>query len=314
MISRRHIRLKVMQSLYAYFISGNNDAQKAKNQLLQECDSIINLYLLIISLPCHIAEYSASFIEEQKNKYLASENDKKLSQNFQNNKLIKLILDDKSFMKRVNKVSILWKLNDHEIIRKIFLDIWKSDLYLDYININTPTFENDKLFLLNIFEKYIIDNDLLHHILEEESIYWMDDLPFVSNIIYSQIKSLDEQKNIKFYSSVFKNSDDNDFARNLLLETILNHKEYELIIKNKAKNWDLERIASMDHIILLMAFCEFLNFKEIPIKVTLNEYIEVAKYYSTSNSKGFINGILDKVIIDLKKKGKIKKTGRGLIE
>lgn len=314
MISRRHIRLKVMQSLYAYFIADKNDFQQAKDQLFKEFDSIINLYLLIISLPCHIAEYSIGFMEEQKNNHLASDNDKKLSQNFQNNKLIKVILDDKSFMKKVNKVSILWKLNDHEIIRKLFLDIWKSDIYKDYSNIITPTFENDQLFLLNIFEKYIIDHDLLHHILEEESIYWMDDLPFVSNIIYSQIKSLDEQKNIKFYSSVFKNSDDSDFARNLLLETIFNHKEYELIIKNKAKNWDLERIASMDHIILLMAFCELLNFKEIPIKVTLNEYIEVAKYYSTSNSKGFINGILDKVIIDLKKKGKIKKTGRGLIE
>ena len=314
MISRRHIRLKVIQSLYAYFIADKHDPQKAKDQFLKDCDSIINLYLLIFSLPYHIAEYSIGFIEEQKNNHLASNNVKKFSQNLQNNKLIKLIIDDKSFMKKINKVSILWKINDHEIIRKIFLDIWKSDIYLDYINIISPNFENDKLFLLNIFEKYIIDNNLLHHILEEESIYWMDDLPFVSNVIYSQIKSLDEQKNIKFYSSAFKNSDDSDFAKNLFIKTIYNHKEYELIIKNKAKNWDLERIASMDHIILLMAFCELLNFKEIPIKVTLNEYIEIAKYYSTIKSKGFINGILDKVVIDLKKKGKIQKIGRGLIE
>ncbi len=314
MINRRHIRLKVMQSLYAYFTSNNKDLEKAQKQMLKEFKDIATLYLLILSLPHILAQFSKVFLEEQKNKHFATDFDKGHSKKFENNKIVKLISEDKMLLKEMNKVSGFWKNNEYDLIRKLFVKIWKSDIYKDYCNASETTFEKDKEFLLSIFDKNIIEDELLHHILEEESIFWMDDLPFVGNIIYSQIKATKNEESRILFSTTFKNKDDNEFAKELLRKTILNHKEFEEVITKKAKNWDLERIATMDQILLMMALCELMYFAEIPVKVSLNEYIEVAKYYSTDKSKGFINGILDKVISEYRKSGKIKKVGRGLLE
>ena len=314
MINRRHIRLKVMQSLYAYFTSNNKDLEKAQKQMLKEFKDIGTLYLLILSLPHILAQFSKVFLEEQKNKHFATDFDKGHSKKFENNQIVKLISEDKMLLKEINKVSGFWKNNEYDLIRKLFVKIWKSDIYKDYCNASETTFEKDKEFLLSIFDKNIIEDELLHHILEEESIFWMDDLPFVGNIIYSQIKATKNEESRILFSTTFKNKDDNEFAKELLRKTILNHKEFEEVITKKAKNWDLERIATMDQILLMMALCELMYFAEIPVKVSLNEYIEVAKYYSTDKSKGFINGILDKVISEYRKSGKIKKVGRGLLE
>jgi len=314
MINRRHIRLKVMQSLYAYFTSNNKDLEKAQKQMLKEFKDIGTLYLLILSLPHILAQFSKVFLEEQKNKHFATDFDKGHSKKFENNQIVKLISEDKMLLKEMNKVSGFWKNNEYDLIRKLFVKIWKSDIYKDYCNASETTFEKDKEFLLRIFDKNIIEDELLHHILEEESIFWMDDLPFVGNIIYSQIKATKNEESRILFSTTFKNKDDNEFAKELLRKTILNHKEFEEVITKKAKNWDLERIATMDQILLMMALCELMYFAEIPVKVSLNEYIEVAKYYSTDKSKGFINGILDKVISEYRKSGKIKKVGRGLLE
>ena len=314
MINRRHIRLKVMQSLYAYFTSNNKDLEKAQKQMLKECENIATLYLLILSLPYILAQFSKVFLEKQKNKHFATDLDKNPSEKFENNQIVKLILADKMLLKEMDKVSGFWQNSEHDLIRKLFVKIWKSDLYKDYCNASETTFEKDKKFLLSVFGKNIIDDELLHHILEEESIFWMDDLPFVGNIIYSQIKATKNEESKICFSTTFKNKEDKEFAKKLLRKTILNHKEFEEVIRKKAKNWDLERIATMDQILLMMALCELMYFAEIPVKVSLNEYIEVAKYYSTNKSKGFINGILDKVIHEYKKSGKIKKVGRGLLE
>ena len=179
MINRRHIRLKVMQSLYAYFTSNNKDLEKAQKQMLKECENIATLYLLILSLPYILAQFSKVFLEEQKNKHFATDLDKNPSEKFENNKIVKLILEDKMLLKEMDKVSGFWQNSDHDLIRKLFVKIWKSDLYKDYCNASETTFEKDKKFLLSVFSKNIIDDELLHHILEEESIFWMDDLPFV---------------------------------------------------------------------------------------------------------------------------------------
>ena len=314
MINRRHIRLKVMQSLYAYFTCIDKDLTLAQKQMLKQCDSIAHLYLLLLSLPLALAQFSKDFLVQQKQKHFPTSADKNPSEKFSNNLLIKLITEDDILLSQIDKVSGFWLNNDHNLIRKLFVKIWKSDLYKDYCNTSETTFEKDKQFLLGIFDKNIIDDELLHHILEEESIFWTDDLPFVGNIIYSQIKATKNKESKICFSTTFKNKEDKEFAMKLLRKTILNHKEFEEVIRKKAKNWDLERIARMDQILLMMALCELMYFTEIPVKVSLNEYIEVAKYYSTNKSKGFINGILDKVISEYKKSGKIKKVGRGLLE
>ena len=156
---------------------------------------------------------------------------------------------------------------------------------------------------------HILNNHVLHHVLEENSIYWIDDLPFVATIIMGNFKlyKLANQK------SVFKNLSDKNFSKELFSGAILNNEDYEKVIIDKSKNWDLERIALMDQILIKMAFCEILNMEDLPVKVTLNEYIEISKYYSTTKSKMFVNGLLDNAINDFKSKNMIKKSAKGLL-
>ena len=212
-------------------------------------------------------------------------------------------------IKKLENFSAFWISNDHDIIRKIFMDIFKSKLYNDYLTENNESFKNDIKFFNNILNDIILNNKILHHILEEKSIYWIDDLPFVATIVMGNFKN----KKVINSRSVFKNSSDKDFAVELFKNTIKYDDDYEKIIIDKAQNWDLERIAVMDQLMIKMAFCEILNMPELPLKVSLNEYIEISKYYSTNKSKMFINGLIDNAINDFKKANKINKTGRGLL-
>lgn len=314
MINRRHIRLKVMQSLYAYFTSQEKDLAKAQKQMLKQIDSITQLYFILLSLLPALAHFSKVFLDEQKQKHFPTDSDINPNEKFANNELIALIQAEEKVSKQLEKVSGIWHNNDHDLIRKLFVEIWKSELYAQYIAQSETTFIQDQNFILSILNTFLFEDQLIHHILEEQSIYWLDDLPFVAQILFGEIKSANPKSSFAEIKDVFKNKDDKEFAKNLFTKTILNHQEFENIIIEKAKNWDLERIAIMDQILIKMALCELMYFDEIPVKVSLNEYIEVSKYYSTNKSKNFINGILDKVISEYKKSGKIKKVGRGLLE
>ncbi|OUV76022.1 MAG: transcription antitermination factor NusB [Flavobacteriales bacterium TMED123] len=314
MINRRHIRLKVMQSLYAYFTSKEKDLAKAHKQMLKQIDSITQLYFIVLSLLPALAHFSKVFLDEQKHKHFPTDSDINPNQKFANNELIALIQAEEKVSKQLEKVSGIWHNNDHDLIRKLFVEIWKSELYTQYIAQSETTFSQDQTFILSILNNFLFEDQLIHHILEEQSIYWLDDLPFVAQILFGKIKSANRKSSFAEIKDVFKNKDDKEFAKNLFTKTILNHHEFENVIIEKAKNWDLERIAIMDQILIKMALCELMYFDEIPVKVSLNEYIEVSKYYSTNKSKNFINGILDKVISEYKKSGKIKKVGRGLLE
>lgn len=303
-----------MQSLYAYFTLKDKDLEKAQKQMLKQIESIVHLYFILLSLPPALAQFSKLFLDEQKNKHFATYTDKNPNEKFTNNEMVKLISTSINSIRQIDKFSKIWKNNDYDVIRKLFIKIWKSDLYKEYIAENKTSFKADQTFILSVFNSFIFEDEFVHHILEEESIFWMDDLPFVANIIFSQIKLCDNDNFLPEKDGVFKNKEDKEFAKELFNKTIINHQEFQNIITEKAKNWDLDRIANMDQILIMMALCELIYFDEIPVKVTLNEYIEVAKYYSTSNSKSFINGILDKVISEYKKSGRIKKVGRGLLE
>ena len=314
MINRRHIRLKVMQSLYAYFTLKEKDSVKAQKQMLKQIESIIQLYFILLSLIPELAYFSNIFLEEQKNKHFPTDFDINPNEKFFQNKLVALILSDEKIKKQLKKASMIWHNNDHDLIRKLFIEIWQSDVYAQYINQSEERFSVDQSFVLAIFNDFVFEHKLVHHILEEESIYWLDDFPFVAQIICNQIRSSNKNSIFSEIKDVFKNKEDKEFAKQLLSRTILNHQEFENIIIENAKNWDLDRIAVMDQVLIKMALCELMYFNEIPVKVSLNEYIEVSKYYSTNKSKSFINGILDKVISDYKESGKIRKVGRGLLE
>tara|TARA_B110000438_G_scaffold300986_1_gene354699 strand:- start:892 stop:1821 length:930 start_codon:yes stop_codon:yes gene_type:complete len=309
MISRRHIRLKVMQSLYAFRSQNERDILKGERDMLKHIENISELQLVIMSFLVSLIKHAESFYEEGKNKHLPTPKDLNPNIKFIDNSFVRIILDNRELIKQSKKISAFWYDNDHDIVRKIFMDILKSDEYGNYLCNSENNIEIDIKFFNNILNNFILNNKILHHMLEERSIYWIDDLPFVATIIMGNFKL----QKIILPKTVFKNNIDKKFALNLFHLTIKNDSEYEKIIIKKAKNWDIERIAIMDQILIKMAFCEILNMPELPINVSLNEYIEISKYYSTNKSKMFVNGLLDSAVSDFKHENKIKKVGRGLM-
>jgi transcription antitermination protein NusB len=313
MIGRRHIRLKVMQSLYSYFLNSSNEISISEKEMIKDIRSISELQVIIISFIIELHAYATNFLEENKTKYIPSEEDLNPNIKFLNNRIIIALKEDELLNKKVSRISSFWRKNDLDIIRKVFVEIYKSQQYSDYLNNEKDDLNQDKKFIQIMLNEYILDNEIFHFILQERSIFWTDDLPFISMFVKSQINNMTESNNNSLITDVFKNNDDKKFAVNLFRQTINNADEFEKLIESKVKNWELERISKMDLLLIKMALTEVISFTEMPIKVSFNEYIEISKYYSTQNSKVFINGVLDKIVSQFKREGKVKKVGRGLV-
>ena len=309
MLSRRHIRLKVMQSLYSYFTVKEDNMPAYERAMLKHIEEVVELNLVIISLLIELVKYADNFYEDSKKKHFPSAEDLNPNRRFVDNHLMSIIRKDNALMDRVSKVSGIWLKNDHDIIRKVFKELFESELYTRYISSEKVSVDVDQRFIVNALNEIILSNELVHHILEERSIYWIDDLPFVATMIMGKIKA---QESL-IPSLVFKDESDKTFALQLFRNTIHNNTEYEQIIVRFSKNWELERIAIMDQLFLKMAFAEILSMEDLPIKVSMNEYIEISKYYGSAKSKLFVNGLLDNAVKTLTQEGKIKKVGRGLV-
>ena len=309
MLSRRHIRLKVMQSLYSYFTIKEDNMPIAERSMLKHINEVVELNLVIISLLIELVKHADNFFEEGKKKHLPSNNDLNPNRRFVENEFIALIREDNALMHKVSRVSGIWLKNDHDVVRKLFSELFKSDLYSKYIFTDEKGVDVDQRFVVSALNEIILNNELVHHILEERSIYWTDDLPFVAATVMGQIKI----NKIINPNSAFKDESDEKFALQLFRNTINSNKEYEDIIVKFSKNWELDRIAIMDQLFLKMAFAEIFLMEDLPVKVSMNEYIEISKYYGSAKSKLFVNGLLDNVVKTYTREGKIKKMGRGLV-
>ena len=298
-----------MQSLYSYFTTNTPPIDVAERSMLRHFDDVVKLKLVIISLMLEIVSYADDFYEKGKKKHLPSSKDLDPNTKFISNKAIVSIQNNEALICKLASSSAIWLDNDHDIVRKLFNIILKSDLYNKYLESDNISIDFDKKFIIDIMNDVVLNNELVHHILEERSIYWIDDLPFVATIIFSDIRE-DLSMNT---TCVFKEKSDKEFALQLFRSTINNNAKYEKIIIKFAKNWELDRIAKMDQLLLKMAFAEILSMPHLPVKVSMNEYIEISKYYSTSKSKLFVNGLLDNFVKTYLKEGKIQKVGRGLI-
>ena len=309
MLSRRHIRIKVMQSLYSYFTIKEDNMPVAERAMLKQINEVADLNLVVISLLIELVKHADNFYEQSKKKHLPSAKDLNPNRRFVENEIIALIREDNALMHKVSRVSGIWLKNDHDVVRKLFSELFKSELYTKYISSEEKGIDVDQRFIVNSLNEIILNNELVHHILEEKSIYWTDDLPFVATIIMGQIKL----NKIINPISVFKDDSDEKFALKLFRNTINNNKEYEDIIVKFSKNWELDRIAIMDQLFLKMSFAEIFSMEDLPVKVSMNEYIEISKYYGAAKSKLFVNGLLDNVVKTYTREGKIKKIGRGLV-
>jgi N utilization substance protein B len=298
-----------MQSLYSYLSTKVNEMPVAERAMLKHFDEVVELKLVIISLWIQLVKHADSFYDEGKKKHLPTALDLNPNTRFVDNDIITSVRNDLDVMDKVEKFSGIWIKNDHDIVHKLFKELYQSDLYQKYIANENKDVEVDKKFIINALNDYILKNELVHHIFEERSIYWVDDLPFIAAIIFGDIKD-DKSMDTK---GAFKESSDKEFALKLFRNTINNNSDYEEIIVKFARNWELDRIAKMDQLFLKMAFAEILSMPDLPVKVSMNEYIEISKYYSTAKSKLFVNGLLDNFVKTYTRDGKIKKIGRGLV-
>ena len=315
MLNRRHIRLKIMQLIYALKISDFDYNSTTEKQLFKSLEDIYDLYLILISIIIEVQIKAESYLKIAQQKHLATTDDKNPSKKFINNRTILQIRSNKLIQGELKKRKLnVWKL-DNEYVDVIFDNLIKSELYLDYLSSCSDDFISDKIFVVSFFKKIIATNEKLYNYLEDKNITWSDDFPVVNTSIVKMLnKSNMDSPDSYFIPALFKDPDDKKFASELLKLTIDNYSEYNEEISKKTSNWDPERIANIDYVILNLAISEFLNFPTIPVKVTINEYIELSKEYSTPKSNVFVNGVLDAIVKDYPKNSLIIKEGRGLIE
>lgn len=315
MLNRRHLRIKVLQMLYSYFNDEDStDISLAEKNLLNSIERIYDLYIyLLLSFPV-VREVALNKQDERKKKLRPTKEDLYPNLKFVDNKIISLITKSVDLNQLSENRKINWDNDEkREIYRKIFIEIEKSEVYFEHMNNDEKGFEADRNFLIQLFKAEIANSPLIYDFFEDEDIHWMDDIDLACSMVIKTIKNTKENK-IDIMPLYKANDDEKAFICTLLKETIKKDAENELMIENLVENWEFERIAKMDVLLLKMAITELQCFETIPTKVSINEYIEISKYYSTPKSNVFINGILDKSVNLLSKENKINKSGRGLIQ
>ena len=314
MLNRRHIRVKVMQSIYAMHQHQGENLDKEEKFLFQSIDNMFDLYLLMLSALIEIREKEESYLEVASKKHLATKEERNPSKKFVDNKVLKMLSESRSLNSAIDDRKITnWKRND-DIVLFLLEAIKESSYFEKYMqNASKNDFVEDRDFIAALFTEVIAPNDKLYDYLEEHKLTWLDDLPAVNTLILKQLKQIKEQDEDFAISKLYKDIDDKEYVKNLFRKTVLNEMELSKEYIDKTPNWDAERIAEIDTIILKMAICELLKFPSIPVKVTINEYLEIAKEYSTPKSSIFINGILDNLVKDFQKENRLNKAGRGLL-
>ena len=301
--------------LYSYFNDEDStDISLAEKNLLNSIERIYDLYIyLLLSFPV-VREVALNKQDERKKKLRPTKEDLYPNLKFVDNKIISLITKSFDLNQLSENRKINWNNDEkREIYRKIFIEIEKSEVYFEHMNNVEKGFEADRNFLIQLFKAEIANSPLIYDFFEDEDIHWMDDIDLACSMVIKTIKNTKEDTFdvMPLYKA---NDDEKAFICTLLKETIKKDAENELMIENLVENWEFERIAKMDVLLLKMAITELQCFETIPTKVSINEYIEISKYYSTPKSNIFINGILDKSVNLLSKENKINKSGRGLIQ
>jgi len=307
MINRVLIRIRVIQILYSTYLNKSGDLNKAENELIFSFQKSYDLYYLLLSLLIEITDTYTRRVETRKAKLLPTKEDMNPNTRLIDNLFIKQLRANEYFNKYMSDRPQSWE--NHETFIKSLLDtILKSEVYLEYSENPNTDYDTDREFWRKIFKTYIYCNEELDEILEDESLFWNDDIEIVESFILKTIKKFDPQKGSQQeLLPMFKDEEDREFAVKLLRETMFNVKTARDLINKYAKNWESERIAFMDMIIMQTAISELITFINVPINVTMNEYINIAKTYSTHKSSSFINGILDAVVSELKSEKKLLK-------
>ncbi len=315
MTSRRLIRIKVLQLLYAFSKKESATIAEIEREILQSMNKSTDLYYETLSLLTEIRRKAFLKIDTARNRRFASNKDLNPNTRFIENPIFDIIEKNNKFQNYINNNMISWN-DSQETVLYFYNKMLEWSKYQKYMNKPSVTFDDHKQLVLDIFAELIIQDDIFFQMLEEKSIYWNDDFELVLSIVYKTLwhirEDMTEEDELLF--PVYKPQEDAEFARALARKTFLEFGKNIQLIDQHTKNWELDRISEMDKLIMGCAVSELKNFPSIPIKVTLDEYIEISKTYSSPKSGAFINGVLDKIVKQLKETNEIVKTGRGLVE
>jgi len=307
MINRVLIRLKIIQIIYAYYQNDSKNLDAAEKELLFSLSKAYDLYNYLLLLMVGVTEYALKRIENGKIKKLATDEDLNPNMRFVENKFIQQLQSNKMLLEYAHRQKRTW--NDHEeFLKSLYEKIQATDIYKEYMAKGSTTYLEDRDFWRKLYKALICANEDLDRLMEEMSLYWNDDKEIVDSFVLKTINRFDETEGAdQELLPEFKDEDDRSFAIRLFRRSILNCDEYRKLINENTRNWDLNRVAFMDVIIMQVALAEIMSFSNIPISVSLNEYVDIAKYYSTPKSGAFVNGTLDGIVKSLRLEGKITK-------
>ncbi|MCP1995964.1 transcription antitermination factor NusB [Flavobacterium sp. HSC-61S13] len=313
MLNRRHIRIKVMQTLYSMQQNDSDKLDGGEKFLFNSIENIQDLYLLMLTSLIEIQRKEEDFLAVSQKKHLATSQERNPNRKLVDNQVLKALSESVSVLNALEDRAVAhWHVND-QYIQILINEIKQSELYEEYMNSGLVSFKEDRNFVWRVFTEIVAPNEKLYDFFEDTKLTWLDDLPLVNTMIQKQLKQLTEEDLQILVPRLYKDFDDKDFARQLYRKTLLNSAELNKEFVDKTPNWDSDRIAEIDNIILRMAICEMLKFTSIPVKVTINEYLEIAKEYSTPKSSIFINGILDNISKAYQADNKLNKIGKGLL-
>lgn len=311
MLSRRLIRVKVFKILFSKVASGSDSVQAAEKELITSCEKTLDLYCFMLCLPVALRKVAEAKIEAGLKKFHPTPQEANPNRKFVENKFIQLIDEDLKFLKLCNAKGLNW--SEYEsFVKKLYMTISTREYFREYMESGQSSMKEDVALFRKIYEEEFEDNAVLEDILEDSNIYWMDDLAYVINVILKNMSSFEKKERV-LVPDVFLKEDDREYAIKLLTKSLVNYDEYTEIISGYVPNWDLERLVATDLTLIVMGIAEAVTFESIPVKVTINEFVDISKYYSTPNSKVFVNGLLDKILQQMLKEGKIVKSGRGLV-
>lgn len=312
MISRRMLRIKVIKTLYAHLKSDADSLMASQKTLVNSIDKTYDLYVLTLSLVAELAHYAEQRQELAKKKQLPTYEDLNPNRKFVDNRVVQLIANSDSVNDYLASRKLSWAAYP-ELIKTLYTQLEQTEYFQNYMSQQERSFKEDLALVTEFFTRELEECEMLEDVLDEMSILWNDDLGFALIMVLRTLSSVRlSHEEIKLVPK-FKSEEDLDFACELFAKTAVNYDEYQQQIERFTRNWDVERIAFMDNLIMATAVAELVGFESIPVKVTLDEYIEIAKFYSTNSSGTFINGVLDKLVAALQQEGRINKSGRGLI-
>lgn len=313
MISRRLLRIKALMALYAFNRREDGDLTQAETELMFSIGKTFDLYHYLLLLVLDVADIAGEKIDQALQKKMPTPDDLNPRRRFVDNQVIAQLRKNHDFKSYISSKKLSWVNNSH-IPRLLYNKLIAWDVYEEYMKSDTHNYQSDKKFIIRLITGLFAESEDLQTNLEEQSIFWNDDMEYISAMVEKTLKKFkaDSGDNTPLMP-LFKNDEDEEFVKILFRKVILNQKKCSDLIDKNTTNWEVERIALMDILVMQLAITEVLEFPEIPVKVTLNEYIEIAKYYCTSKSSTFVNGILDNIVKEIREEGLFNKFGRGLV-